>query len=126
MDKNNQGYVLFINLIMIMLLGLFIPLIIQQQQINYKILNNRISSAQNIEAVESGLQYQLYFLNKENLLLDKKFKFNEKIELKLKGKEDDNFIYLSVSLNDDNSYYAEMKLEKESKKIIEKKIYRSE
>ncbi len=125
-NKQDRGYILFVNLILITLMGLFIPLLIQQQKINYQILNNRITAAQNMEAVESGLQYQLYFLNKENLLLDKTIKFNEKIELILKGKEDDNFIYLSVSLDDDISYDAEMKLEKESRKIIEKIIYRSE
>lgn len=125
-NKQDRGYVLFINLILITLIGLFIPLLIQQQKINYQILNNRITAAQNMEAVESGLQYQLYFLNKENLLLDETIKFNDKIELILKGREDDNFIYLSVSLDDDIAYDAEMKLEKESRKIIEKIIYRSE
>ncbi len=125
-NKQDRGYVLFINLILITLIGLFIPLLIQQQKINYQILNNRITAAQNMEAVESGLQYQLYFLNKENLLLDKTIKFNDKIELILKGREDDNFIYLSVSLDDGIAYDAEMKLEKESRKIIEKIIYRSE
>jgi len=123
---NNGGYVLFINLILIMLISLFIPLLIQQQKINYQILNNRITAAQNKEAVESGLQYQLYFLEEENLLLDQKLDLNQKLEVKLKGEEDDNFIYLSASLNDEIPYSAEMKLEKESLKIIEKKIYRSE
>lgn len=124
--NNNGGYVLFLNLVLIMLIGLFIPLLIQQQKINYRILNNRINAAQNKEAVESALQYQLYFLNKENLLLDEKLNFNKKISIKIKGKEDDKFIYLSASLKDEIPYNAEMKLEKDSKKIIEKKIYRSE
>lgn len=123
---NNSGYVLFLNLILITLIGLFIPLLIQQQIINYRILNNRITAAQNKEAVESALQYQLYFLKKENLLLDEKLYLSEKIEVKLKGKEDDNFIYLAASLNDQIPYIAEMKLEKENFKIIKKKIYRSE
>lgn len=124
--NNNSGYVLFLNLVLIMLIGLFIPLLIQQQKINYRILNNRINAAQNKEAVESALQYQLYFLNKENLLLDEKLNFNKKISIKIKGKEDDKFIYLSASLEDEIPYNADMKLEKDSKKIIEKKIYRSE
>jgi hypothetical protein len=123
---NNSGYVLFINLILITLIGLFIPLLIQQQKINYRILNNRITAAQNKEAVESGLQYQLYFLKEENLLLDQKLDLSQKIEVELKGEEDDNFIYLSASLNDKIPYSAEMKLEKDSLKIIEKIIYRSE
>lgn len=127
MDINsNRGYVLFLNLILITLIGLFIPLLIQQQKINYRILNNRIAASQNKEAVESALQYQLYFLKEKNMLLDEKLYLSEKLEVKLKGKEDDNFIYLAASLNDQIPYFAEMKLEKEDLKIIEKKIYRSD
>lgn len=124
--NNNSGYVLFINLILITLIGLFIPLLIQQQKLNYQILRNRITAAQNMEAVESGLQYQLYFLNKENLLLDETINLNHNLEIKIKGKEDDNFIYLSAVLEAKISYKAQMKLAKEDRKIIEKKIYRSE
>jgi len=127
MDINqNSGYVLFINLILITLIGLFIPLLIQQQKINYHILNNRITAAQNIEAVESALQYQLYFLKNENLLLDEIIKFDGKIEVKIKGKEDHKFIYLAAEMENDSSYTAQIKLEKESRKIVEKIIYRSE
>ena len=115
--NNNSGYVLFLNLILITLIGLFIPLLIQQQKINFKILNNRTAAAQNKEAVESGLQYQLYFLKKENRLLDQKLNLNEKIIITIKGEEDDNFIYLTAGLDDDISYRAEMKLEKKSLKI---------
>ncbi|MFP4199547.1 MAG: hypothetical protein ACOCQZ_01145 [Halanaerobium sp.] len=124
--KNNRGSVLFINLILITLIALFIPLLIQQQKINYRILSNRITAAQNKEAVESALQYQLYFLKEEKLLLDQKLQFNSQIEINIYGKEDDKFIYLSAGLNNKTPYNAEMKLEKESLKIIEKKIYRSE
>jgi len=124
--NNKRGYVLFINLILITLIALFIPLLIQQQKINYRILNNRIISSQNKEAVESALQYQLYFLKKENLLLDEKLNFNKELVVTIKGKEDDNYIYLTAKLNDGISYNAEMKLEKESFKLVEKKIYRSE
>ena len=125
-NKKNKGYILFINLILITLIGFFIPLLIQQQKLNYKILNNRITAAQKMEAVESGLQYQLYFLKQENLLLDERINFNKDIELILKGREDDKFIYLTVSLSDGTAYNAQMKLEKESRTIIKKKIYRSE
>lgn len=124
--KNNRGSVLFINLILITLIALFIPLLIQQQKINYRILSNRITAAQNKEAVESALQYQLYFLKEEKLLLDQKLQFNSQIEINIYGREDDKFIYLSAGLNNKTPYNAEMKLEKESLKIIEKKIYRSE
>lgn len=124
--EKNSGYVLFVNLILITLIGLFIPLLIQQQKLNYKILNNRIAAAQNKEAVESALQYQLYFLKKENLLLDEYLNFSEEIKVKTEGKEDDDFIYLTAELDFGSSYNAEMTLEKDSLKIVNKIIYRSE
>ena len=124
--KNCGGYILFINLILIMLLGLFIPLLVQQQRLNYRILNIRIEAAQNKEAVESALEYQLYFLKKDNLLLDKTISFSEKIEVKIKGEEDTDFVYLTAYLESETPYNAQMKLEKDSLKIVEKKIYRSE
>ncbi|TDO92277.1 hypothetical protein DFR79_10690 [Halanaerobium saccharolyticum] len=124
--EKNSGYVLFINLILITLIGLFIPLLIQQQKLNYRILNNRITAAQNKEAVESALQYQLYFLRKDNLLLNEELNFSQKRKVKIEGKEDDNFIYLTAELDSEISYKAEMKLKKDSLKIVNKIIYRSE
>lgn len=127
MKFNKQdGYILFINLILIILIGLFIPLLIQQQHLNFKILNNRIKAAQNIEAVESGLQYQLYYLKKENQLLDEQLVFSGNLKVLLRGREDDKFIYLKASLVDGITYLSEMKIEKNSLKIIHKKTYRSE
>ena len=65
MKINNQsGYILFINLILITLIALFIPLLLQQQRLNFRILNNRISDTQNKMVVESALQYQLYYFKK--------------------------------------------------------------
>jgi hypothetical protein len=127
MKLNNQsGYVLFLNLILITLIALFIPLLIQEQKVNYRILSNRIKATQNKEAVESGLQYQLYFLKNENLLCDKKIILNNKIELRIKGKEDNDFFYFYTYLDDLIPYTAEMRLKKDDLKIIDKKIYRSE
>ncbi|MFP4020296.1 MAG: hypothetical protein ACLFUK_01715 [Halanaerobium sp.] len=127
MKFNNQsGYILFINLILITLIALFIPLLIQQQKLNFRILNNRITAAQNKEAVESALQYQLYFLKNENLLLEDKINLNGKFELKIRGEEDDNYFYLKAELFGVPSYRSEMKIEKESLQVINKKIYRSE
>lgn len=127
MKFNNQsGYILFINLILITLIALFIPLLIQQQKLNFRILNNRITAAQNKEAVESALQYQLYYLKNENLLLEDKIILNGKLELKIKGEEADNYIYLKAELIGDPIYRSEMKIEKESLQVINKKIYRSE
>lgn len=127
MKLNNQsGYILFINLILITLIALFIPLLIQQQKLNFRILNNRITAAQNKEAVESALQYQLYFLKNEDLLLEDKIILNGKFELKVRGEEDDNYFYLRAELIGDPIYRSEMKVEKESLQVINKKIYRSE
>lgn len=127
MKLNSQsGYVLFLNIILISLIALFIPLLIQEQRINYKILDNRIKAAQNKEAVESGLQYQLYILKKENLLCDEKIMLNNKIELRIKGEEDLNFYYFYTYLDGLIPYTAEMQINKDDLKILDKKIYRSE
>lgn len=127
MKLNNQaGYVLFLNLILITLIALFIPLLIQEQRINYRILNNRIKAAQNKEAVESGLQYQLYILKKENLLCDEKIMLNNKIKLRIKGEEDLDFYYFYTYLDGLIPYTAEMQINKDDLKILDKKIYRSE
>ncbi|MGM0500071.1 MAG: hypothetical protein ACQERL_07700 [Bacillota bacterium] len=127
MKLNNQaGYVLFLNLILITLIALFIPLLIQEQRINYRILDNRIKAAQNKEAVESGLQYQLYILKKENLLCDEKIMLNNKIKLRIKGEEDLDFYYFYTYLDGLIPYTAEMQINKDDLKILDKKIYRSE
>jgi len=123
---NQSGYILFINLILITLIALFIPLLLQQQILNFRILNNRITDTQNKEAVESALQYQLYYLKKENLLLKDNIILNSKFEIAIQGEEDENYIYLKAELVDDPSYRSEMKIEKESLKVINKKRYRSE
>ncbi|TDP27088.1 hypothetical protein C7954_10866 [Halanaerobium congolense] len=124
--KNQAGYVLFLNLILITLIALFIPLVIQEQKINYRILSSRIKAAQNKEAVESGLQYQLYFLKNKSKLCNQKIYLDNEIELRLRGEEDSNYIYFYTYLDDVIPYNAEMKLSKEDFKIIDKKIYRSE
>lgn len=124
--KNQDGYVLFLNVVLIILIALFIPLLIQQQKINYRILSSRVRASQNKEAVESGLQYQLYFLKNKSKLCDQKIYLNHEIELSLKGEEDSEFIYLYTYLDDLIPYKAEMRLRKEDLEIIDKKIYRSE
>ena len=127
MKLNSQsGYVLFLNIILISLIALFIPLLIQEQRINYRILENRIKASQNKEAVESGLQYQLYILKKENLLCDEIIMINNKIELRIKGEEDQDFFYFYTYLDDLIPYTAEMQINKDDLKILDKKIYRSE
>jgi hypothetical protein len=100
--------------------------VIQEQKINYRILSSRIKAAQNKEAVESGLQYQLYFLKNKSQLCNQKIYLDNEIELRLRGEEDSNYIYFYTYLDDVIPYNAEMKLSKEDFKIIDKKIYRSE
>jgi hypothetical protein len=65
-------------------------------------------------------------LKNENLLCDKKIILNNKIELRIKGKEDNDFFYFYTYLDDLIPYTAEMRLKKDDLKIIDKKIYRSE
>lgn len=127
MKLNNQsGYILFLNLILITLIALFIPLLIQEQRINYRILNNRIRASQNKAAVESGLQYQLYILKNNNSLCDGKIILYNKTELRIEGKEGVLSYNLYSHLDELVPYTAEMKVNKSDFKIINKKIYRSE
>ncbi len=124
--KNQSGYVLFLNLILISLIALFIPLLIQEQKINYRILSSRIKAAQSKEAVASGLQYQLYIMKNDNLLCDETIIINNEIELRIKGEEDSDSFYFYTYLDDLIPYTAEMQLNKDDLKILDKKIYRSE
>lgn len=127
MKFNNQsGYILFLNLILITLISLFIPLLIQEQKINYRILNNRIKAAQNKEAVESGLQYQLYILKKDDLLCDEVISLDKEIQLRIKGEEDADCFYFYTYLDGVIPFTAEMRINKDNLEILNKKIYRSE
>lgn len=127
MKFNNQsGYILFLNLILITLISLFIPLLIQEQKINYRILNNRIKAAQNKEAVESGLQYQLYILKKDDLLCDEVISLDNEIQLRIKGEEDADCFYFYTYLDGVIPFTAEMRINKDNLEILNKKIYRSE
>ena len=124
--NENSGYILFLNLILITLLALFIPLLIQQHKINYRILANRIKAAQKKEAVEAGLEYQLYHLKKDGILLAEKIKLNEDIEISIEGKEDDNHFYLKAEVAAEPDYISELKVKKNNFEIVYKKIFRSE
>lgn len=110
--NENSGYILFLNLILITLLALFIPLLIQQHKINYRILNNRIIAAQKKEAVEAGLEYQLYHLKKNNLLLEEIINLNEDIEISIQGEEDDTYFYLKAKVVAEPDYISELKVKK--------------
>lgn len=124
--KENKGYILLLNLILITLLGLLIPLLIQQHQINFKITNNRATASQHQEAAAAGLEYQLYFLEKKSILIDQELSLKEDLKINLKGEETADYYYLRASVGKDNQYLSEMKIDKENLSIINKKIYRSD
>lgn len=120
-----KGYILLINLMLITLIGLIIPLIIQQQFINFRIINNRILLLKNKSVVESALDYQYYFLKEENSLINDFFQFNqEKIELT--GKEENDYYFLKAEIDNEIPYTSEMTVEKENLKILKQITYRSD
>lgn len=124
--NENSGYILFLNLILITLFALFIPVLIQQHKINYRILNNRIIAAQKKEAVEAGLEYQLYHLKKNNMLLEEIINLNEEIEISIRGEEDDSYFYLRAEVAAEPDYISELKIKKNNLEVVSKKIFRSE
>lgn len=123
--KNEKAYILFINLILITLLGLIVPLLIQQQLINFKIINNRILVLKNKTAVESALEYQLYLLKEDQILLNETFKFNQ-AEIIINGKEEENHYYLKAKIKNEIPYNSEMIVEKDNFNIKKKITYRSD
>lgn len=124
MFKNSEsGYILFINLILISLLGLFIPLMIQQQYINYRILNSRIKVLENKTAVESAVEYQRFLL-KNNKLADDEIFIHNNLRIKLSGEEGETEYYLEAESRSDIPYLCQMTVKKDGLKIINKKIYR--
>lgn len=123
LKNNNSGYVLFINLILISLLGLFIPLIIQQQYINYRILSSRIKVLENKTAVESAVEYQRFLLKNNKLADDEVFIYN-KLRIKISGEEGERNYYLKAESRSDIPYICQMTVKKDNLKIINKKIYR--
>lgn len=127
MKFNNQaGYILLLNLFLITIISLFIPLLIQQQKLNFIILNNRKKSAQNREIVDSALNYQLHYFKNKKTLLDDVIILENKFKVFVLGKEVDDFVYFKARLNNNPVYESEMKIRKSDLKIIYKKIYRSE
>ena len=124
--KSNNGYILLLNLILITLIGLFIPLLIQQHQINFKITRNRAAASQYREAAAAGLEYQLYFLEEKSILLDQELNLKEDLKIKIKGEETANYYYLRAFAGKDNQYISEMKVDKIDLRIINKKLYRSD
>ena len=124
MLKNNKsGYILLINVILISLMGLFIPLMIQQQYINYRILNSRIKVLENKVAVESAVEYQRFLLKNNKLVNDEIFIHND-LKINISGKEEENQYYLEAESRGDIPYICEVTVSKDNLRIINKKIYR--
>lgn len=125
MFKNQEkGYILFINLILISLIGLFIPLLIQQQQLNFKILKSRIQVLKLKTAAESAVEYQLFNLKEKNRLFDQVFIFNQNLKIKIIGKEEADFYLLRAEILDDIPYISELKVDKSSFSVLAKKTFR--
>lgn len=122
--NQEKGYILFINLILITLIGLFIPLLIQQQQLNFKILKSRIQVLNLKTAAESAVEYQLFNLKEKNKLFDEVFILNQNLKIKIKGKEEADFYLLRAEILDEIPYISELKVDKLSFKRLTKKTFR--
>lgn len=123
-EKYEKGYILFINLILISLIGLFIPLLIQQQQLNFRILNSRTELLKLKTAAESAVEYQLFNLREKNKLMDEEFILNKEIKINILGKEEIDFYLLKAEILADISYISEMKVDKVNHSILTKKTFR--
>lgn len=123
-EKYEKGYILFINLILISLIGLFIPLLIQQQQLNFRILNSRTEFLKLKTAAESAVEYQLFNLREKNKLMDEEFILNKEIKINILGKEEIDFYLLKAEILADISYISEMKVDKVNYSILTKKTFR--
>lgn len=125
MFKNQEkGYILFINLILISLIGLFIPLLIQQQQLNFKILKSRIQVLKLKTAAESAAAYLLFNLKEKNRLLDEVFIFNQNLKIKITGKEKNGYYLLRAEILEEIPYISELKVDKSSLTVLTKKTFR--
>lgn len=121
---SEKGYVLFVNLIFIALISLFIPLLIQQQQLNFRILNSRVEVLKLKSAVESAVQYQLYNLKEKNMLLDQDLKLNNGVKVEILGREELDFYLLRAEILTDIAYISELKVAKNNYEILAKKTFR--
>ncbi len=126
--KKEDGFILFLNLMLISLIGLFIPLLIQQNQINYRITTQRALSSQQRAAAESGIEYLLFKLEDDpQLPINEEIALKKDLKIRVSVEEGDTSYRLSsISTGDSDYFIIEAAVEKGSLKIIEKIIRRSD
>jgi len=126
--NDDHGYVLFLLLLFISLLGLFVPLLIQQNQINYKITADRALISQYRAAAEAGIEYLLYRLEKNRELpLSEEIMLTEQIKISVSGEEGDNCYKLFSSAGGDSTkFIVEVSVGKEDFVLLNKIIRRSD
>ncbi len=126
--NDDSGYVLFLALMIISLIGLFVPLLIQQNQINYRITADRALLSQYRTAAEAGIEYLLYKLeNNVELPFSEEIILDEQIKISVSGEEGDNCYKLFSSAGEDSKkIIVEVSVEKEGLNLYDKIIRRSD
>ncbi|MGM0603314.1 MAG: hypothetical protein ACQESS_08380 [Bacillota bacterium] len=126
-----SGYILIFNILIISLLGIFIPVVAQNNYINYQLSKNKNISARGIQAVEGGAEYVLYLLQ-NNRQVEKEFSLILDDNLKLdcsfsSGNADGKEVYFfSCKTSSKNCCQLSMIINKEDLKIIDKNIARGD
>jgi hypothetical protein len=126
--NDNGGYVLFLALMIISLIGLFVPLMIQQNQINYKITADRALLSQYRTAAEAGIEYLLYKLeNNAELPFSEEIILADQIKISVNGEEGDSYYRLFSSAGEDSKkFIVEVSVGKEELNLIDKINRRSD
>lgn len=126
-----DGYILIFNMLIISLLGIFIPVLAQNNYINYQLSKNKDISARELQAAEGGGEYILYLLE-NNLEIEKNFSLTVDKDISLDCSFDsDNlngrevYIFICRS-NTKNCCQLTLVVNKEDLKIIDKKITRGD
>ena len=126
--NDNSGYVLFLAVMLISLIGLFVPLLIQQNQINYKITADRALLSQYRAAAEAGIEYLLHKLeNNAELPLSEEIELAEQINISVRGEEGDSCYKLYSSAGEESTkFIVEVSVGKEDLVLLNKIIRRSD
>jgi hypothetical protein len=126
--NDNSGYILLLALMLISLIGLFVPLLIQQNQINYKITADRAVLSQHRAAAEAGIEYLLYKLeNNAELPISEEIMLAERINIRLRGEEADSYYKLLSSVGEESrKIIVEVSVGKEGLNQFNKIIRRSD
>ncbi|MFW6001377.1 MAG: hypothetical protein ACOCQE_03300 [Halanaerobium sp.] len=126
--NDNNGYILFLALMLISLIGLFVPLLIQQNQINYKITADRAVLSQHRTAAEAGIEYLLYKLeNNAELPISEEIVLADQINIRLSGEEADSCYKLISSAGEESrKFIVELSVGKEELNQFNKIIRRGD